>query len=218
MFSCPPDHLINRRFQVFVIAVDPDSFHTTSKQTPLDTIKLGLGYSQLRQRGAEHELDVLILATGFSTTKYLSAIDVTGRHGKRIDDAWKDGACAYLGITTAGFPNLFMIYGPNTNNGSILTLIESQVDYASRQIQRIADERLAWIDVRPEPMERYNEEIQRAIEGIAVWRAECHAYYRSASGRIVTQWPYSMSEYQKRTNQPDTDAYEVAPMVEAPAA
>jgi cation diffusion facilitator CzcD-associated flavoprotein CzcO len=168
--------------------------------------------------GKERRVDTLILATGFSTTKYLSAIDVTGRNGQRIDDAWKDGARAYLGITTAGFPNLFMIYGPNTNNGSILTLIESQVDYASRQIQRIADERLAWIDVRPEPMERYNEEIQRAIEGIAVWRAECHGYYRSASGRIVTQWPYSMSEYQKRTNQPDTDAYEVAPMVEAPAA
>ena len=104
--------------------------------------------------GKERRIDTLILATGFSTTKYLSAIDVTGRNGQRIDDAWSDGARAYLGITTSGFPNLFMLYGPNTNNGSILSMIESQVEYALRQIQRIVDEELAWVDVRPEPMDR----------------------------------------------------------------
>jgi cation diffusion facilitator CzcD-associated flavoprotein CzcO len=168
--------------------------------------------------GKARRVDTLILATGFSATKYLSAIDVTGRNGLRIDDAWNDGARAYLGITTAGFPNLFMLYGPNTNNGSILTMIESQVEYALRKIQRIANEGLAWIDVRPGPMERYNEEIQRGIEGVEVWQVECHGYYRSANGRIVTQWPFSMSEFQRRTSEPDDDAYEVAPFVEEPAA
>jgi cation diffusion facilitator CzcD-associated flavoprotein CzcO len=88
-------------------------------------------------------VDTLIFATGFATTKYLSAIEVAGRGGRRLDDAWRDGPWAYLGITTAGFPNLFMLYGPNTNNGSILEMIEAQVDYALRQIRRIADERLA---------------------------------------------------------------------------
>ena len=66
--------------------------------------------------GKARRLDTLIIATGFKTTKYLSAIDVTGRDGRHIDEAWSDGARAYLGITTAGFPNLFMLYGPNTNN------------------------------------------------------------------------------------------------------
>jgi cation diffusion facilitator CzcD-associated flavoprotein CzcO len=160
--------------------------------------------------GRRRRVDTLILATGFSATKYLSAIDVRGRGGRRIDDAWSDGARAYLGITTTGFPNLFMLYGPNTNNGSILTMIESQVDYALRQIQRIASEGLAWIDVRPEPMERYNDEVQQAIGRVAVWQADCNGYYRSPSGRIVTQWPYSMSAFRERTRKTDPEVYDTA--------
>ena len=73
--------------------------------------------------GGERRVDTLILASGFAATKYLSSIEVTGRGGRSLDDAWSDGAAAYLGMTTAGFPNLFMLYGPNTNNGSILTMI-----------------------------------------------------------------------------------------------
>jgi cation diffusion facilitator CzcD-associated flavoprotein CzcO len=165
--------------------------------------------------GAERQVDTLIIATGFSATKYLSAIDVVGRGGRNIAEAWNDGARAYLGITTAGFPNLFMLYGPNTNNGSILTMIESQVEYALGQIQHIADEGLAWIDVRPEPMERFNEEVQQAIAGISVWQADCNGYYRTPSGRIVTQWPYSMTEFRERTEKPDLDAFEVAPLERA---
>src|SRR5690606_38549387 len=76
--------------------------------------------------GVEREVDTIVYATGFQTTKYLAAIDVTGRDGVRLADAWADGAHAYLGITTAGFPNLFMLYGPNTNNGSIIYMIEAQ--------------------------------------------------------------------------------------------
>ncbi|MFP6624900.1 MAG: NAD(P)/FAD-dependent oxidoreductase, partial [Myxococcota bacterium] len=112
----------------------------------------------------------------------------------------------------AGFPNLFMLYGPNTNNGSILTMIEYQVDYSLQQIQRIANEGLAWIDVRPEVMERYNEEVQQAIAGIEVWQADCNGYYRTPSGRVVTQWPYSMSEFRERTSKIDPEGFEVAPL------
>ena len=160
--------------------------------------------------GTSRPVDVIVYATGFSATKYLSAIDVVGRNGLTIEEAWNDGARAYLGITTAGFPNLFMLYGPNTNNGSLITMIESQVDYALACIQRIADEQLAWIDVRPEPMERYNEEVQRAIDGVSVWQESCNGYYRSPSGRVVTQWPYSMTEFRERTRKPDESAFEVS--------
>ena len=162
--------------------------------------------------GRVRRVDTLIFATGFATTKYLSAIEVVGRGGRRIDDAWNDGATAYLGITTAGFPNLFMLYGPNTNNGSILSMIEAQVDYTVRQVERIAGEGLAWIDVRPEPMARYNEDVQAAIGRVSVWQADCRGYYRSPSGRVVTQWPYSMTEFRERCAKPDAEAYEVAPL------
>ena len=101
-----------------------------------------------------------------------------------------------------------MLYGPNTNNGSILAMIENQVDYVLRQIERIAREDLAWIDVKPEPMERYNDEIQRAIAGVEVWQAGCTDYYRTPSGRVVTQWPHSMPEMEQRSRGLDEDAYE----------
>ncbi len=159
--------------------------------------------------GDVREVDTIILATGFAATRYLSALDVVGRGGRRIDEVWNDGAQAYLGITTSGFPNLFMLYGPNTNNGSIVTMIEYQVEHVLAQLRRLANEAIAWVDVKPEPMARYNEEVQRAIAGVQVWQADCHGYYRSRTGRIVTQWPFSMAEFQRRTASIDRDAFEV---------
>jgi cation diffusion facilitator CzcD-associated flavoprotein CzcO len=159
--------------------------------------------------GKKRLFDTLIFATGFATTKYLSALDVRGRGGKRIDDAWNDGAIAYLGITTAGFPNLFMLYGPNTNNGSILEMIESQVAHVVAQVERIAGEGLAWVDVKPEAMIRFNDDIQRQIARVEVWQASCNGYYKAPSGRIVTQWPGSMSGYRARTSDLDREAFEV---------
>ncbi|CAN0266582.1 unnamed protein product, partial [Phaeothamnion confervicola] len=79
--------------------------------------------------GVEHELDTIVYSTGFETTTYLNALDVSGRDGVHLRDAWSDGAQAYLGITTSGFPNMFMLYGPNTNQGCILFMLEQQVQY-----------------------------------------------------------------------------------------
>ena len=122
-----------------------------------------------------------------------------------------DGAEAYLGITTTGFPNLFMLYGPNTNNGSILTMIEAQVEYTLGKVKQLRDEGLAWIDVRPEPQAAHNAWVQEAMADVAAWNAGCNGYYRSPSGRIVTQWPASMTAYVERTREPDAEAYASAP-------
>ena len=160
--------------------------------------------------GRERRVDTLIIATGFQATRYLSAIDVVGRGGVHIDQAWNDGAVAHLGVTTAGFPNLFMLYGPNTNNGSILAMIEYQVGYVMRLLELLGTQELAWVDVRPDVMHSYNEEVQRAIAGVSVWQAGCNGYYRTPSGRVVTQWPYSMTEYSNRAAAVDPSAFEVA--------
>ena len=159
--------------------------------------------------GTERPVDTIILATGYTASRYLTALDVVGRNGQHIADAWIDGAQAYLGITTTGFPNLFMLYGPNTNNGSILTMIEYQVEHVLAHLHRMVNDELRWVDVTPEAMRTYNDEIQQAIAGVVVWQAGCNGYYRSASGRIVTQWPYSMTEFQMRTAVIDPTAYEV---------
>src|SRR5262249_32669073 len=145
--------------------------------------------------GCAREVDAIIVATGFATTKYVSAIDVVGRGGFRIDDAWADGPVAHLGIMTSGFPNLFMLYGPNTNNGSIITMIEAQVDHVLAHVERLAHGEIRWADVRPDAMARYNDDIQDAIAHVRVWQADCNGYYKAPSGRIVTQWPFSMTEY-----------------------
>jgi cation diffusion facilitator CzcD-associated flavoprotein CzcO len=160
--------------------------------------------------GTHHRVDTVIAATGFETARFASAIAVTGRSGLALADAWADGAQAYLGITTSGFPNLFMMYGPNTNNGVILHMLECQADYIVRQVGRMDREHLTWMDVRPEVMERYNRRIQADLDTIDVWQpGVCNNYIRAANGRIVTQWPHGMGTYREWTSMPDADAYEV---------
>jgi cation diffusion facilitator CzcD-associated flavoprotein CzcO len=159
--------------------------------------------------GTARKVDTILLATGFDTTRFLSAIPVTGRAGRSLDEAWSDAPEAYLGVTVSGFPNLFMLYGPNTNNGSIIFQIECQVDYLLRHIQRMDAQKLAWIDVKPDAMADYNHRLQGDLNRVAVWNSgSCRDYYRTASGRIVTQWPHSMGRYREVTSISDADAYE----------
>jgi cation diffusion facilitator CzcD-associated flavoprotein CzcO len=158
--------------------------------------------------GVEHEFDTLVIATGFQTTRFLSAIAVTGRDGIELEQAWADGAHAYLGISTAGFPNLFMLYGPNTNNGSIIYMLECQAEYAVRAVEWMDRDGVAWMDVKPAVEAEYNAGLQHDLDTVGVWGAgNCHNYYRGAGGYIVTQWPHSMSEYRLRTERFDEDAY-----------
>jgi cation diffusion facilitator CzcD-associated flavoprotein CzcO len=160
--------------------------------------------------GRVRPVDTIILATGFEATRYTSAIEVVGRDGVRLEDAWRDGAAAYLGVTTAGFPNMFMLYGPNTNNGSILTMIEAQVGHILDHLHRLTEMGAAWVDVRPEVMAAYNQEIQAAIDGVTVWGAGCNGYYRTPEGRVVTQWPHTMGEFQRRCAEADWDGFVLA--------
>jgi len=203
-----PEHPFGCKRPLFSNAYYP-AFNELNLELVTDPIARVTERSVITDDGNEREVDTIVIATGFATTKYLSAIDVVGRRGCRLDDAWNDGPVAYLGITTSGFPNLLMLYGPNTNNGSILSMLEFQVDHVLTHLRRLANDGIAWIDVKPEAMRRYNDEVQEAIAGVRVWQADCHGYYRSASGRIVTQWPFSMIEYERRTTALDLDAFEV---------
>ncbi len=157
--------------------------------------------------GRHREFDAIVCATGFHTTEYLSVIPVTGRAGIRLVDSWADGAQAYLGVTVAGFPNLFMLYGPNTNNGSILHMIECQIGYIVRHLERMRRDHIASIAVDRHAMDTYNEQIQRRLDDIDVWNAGCSTYYRGPSGRIVTQWPGNMASYTAATSVDDADSY-----------
>ncbi len=198
-FGCKRPLFSNRYYPIFN---RPNMELVTDKITGMSET------SVITADGKEREVDVVIAATGFQVTRYLSAINVVGRKGERLDDAWSDGAQAYLGITTHGFPNLFMLYGPNTNNGSILFMLERQVEYILKQIQRVESEALAWIDVRADVEIDYNDTMQRDITSVKVWQADCGHYYNAKSGRMVTQWPHDLDEYTARIRADDAEAYE----------
>ena len=159
--------------------------------------------------GIERELDVIVFATGYRVDQFASRIPITGRGGRSLDEAWVDGARAHLGITTSGFPNLFILYGPNTNQGSLIAMIEFEAQYTVKMLQAMDAADVDWVDVRPEVMDAYNETLQESIAAVDVWHAGCSHYYLSPSGRIVTQYPYSMFTYRDAVAEPDLEQFEL---------
>jgi cyclohexanone monooxygenase len=149
--------------------------------------------------GEEHQVDTIIYGTGFRANDYLTALDVYGANGRRLRDDWRDGAEAYLGLTVSGYPNLFLLYGPNTNGvNSILFMHEAQVHYVMGALRRMVRRGIAALDVRRAVMDRYNRVIQGAMDG-TVWTAGCSNYFRTPAGKVVTQLPYSGGRYWLRT-------------------
>jgi len=159
--------------------------------------------------GRERPVDTILLATGYETQKYVSVIDVTGRDGLEIDDAWESGPEAYFGVSTSGFPNLFMLYGPNTNGGnSLILMLEFQVDYVLRLIDEADRAGVDWIDVRRDVMDEYNAGLQQDIERVSVWKTGANDYYRAPSGKIVTQWPHGFAVYKEQVSKDDLSSFD----------
>lgn len=152
--------------------------------------------------GTLHEADVLIWGTGFAATDFLGGITVTGRGGTDLGEVWAEGAHAHLGITVPGFPNLFCVYGPNTNLGgsSIIGMLEAQAGWIAQVARRIADGPDPALEVRPDVAATYDREMQARL-GDSVW-AGCDNWY-SDGGRITTNWPGLVAEYQSRLRQVD---------------
>ncbi|WP_433240865.1 flavin-containing monooxygenase [Streptosporangium sp. CA-135522] len=155
------------------------------------------------------EADVIVYATGFQSTDFLAPIDVTGRRGRRLGEAWKGGAEAYLGIAVPHFPNLFLLYGPNTNLGhnSIVFMIECQVGYIMGCLPHLA--RRGPMEVRPEAMEVWRRSLDQAMETM-VWEAGCTSWYKTATGRVTNNWPAPTTVYRRITRAPRPAAFHFA--------
>jgi len=137
--------------------------------------------------GVEHPADVLVMATGFQPTNFLATLEVVGRGGRTIHEVWDGEPRAFLGITVHGFPNFYMLYGPNTNGGEIVHHLERQAEYVVRAVRRMMRERVTAVEVRAGAVDTYNRWLERRFAGTA-WPVS-NNYYKSPSGRIVTQWP-----------------------------
>jgi cation diffusion facilitator CzcD-associated flavoprotein CzcO len=162
--------------------------------------------------GDEHHADTIIWGTGFTATDFLTPMTVTGRGGRSLQEAWRDGAEAYLGVSVAGFPNLFLLYGPNTNLGhnSIVYMLESQFRYVLQAVRRLADAGPAALEVRPEVQRRFNEWVQARVTE-TVWNRGCTNWYRTASGKNTNNWPDFTFAYRARTRRFAVDDYDLAP-------
>lgn len=153
--------------------------------------------------GREHPLDTLIFGTGFHTTEFLTPMKVTGTEGRDLNDVWSAGAVAYLGLSVAGFPNFFLLYGPNTNLGhnSILFMIEQQVGYVLAALDELDRRGAVSMDVTEGAQARWDREMLRRA-GDTVWAEGCHSWYKTDDGRITNNWIGHTTEYRRRLRRP----------------
>ena len=159
--------------------------------------------------GTARRADAIVFGTGFRSTEFLTPMRVVGRHGIDLHERWSDGAQAHLGITVSGFPNLFLLYGPNTNLGhnSIVFMLERQIAYALTCIRALVEDDLAWIDVRDDVEAASNAVLQRRLRR-TVWAAGCHSWYKTATGRITNNWAGPTAAYWWRTARPRLGDFE----------
>lgn len=141
--------------------------------------------------GDQHDLDVIVMATGFDAANYLGNFTVTGEGGVELHEQWVGEPQAFLGLMVPGFPNFFMLYGPNTNSAPLVSFYEAQARFAARAISGLR--RRHAVQVSPAITRRYNDWLQSRLAR-TVW-AETRSYFRARGGRIVSQWPFSASCY-----------------------
>ena len=151
---------------------------------------------------------MLILGTGFQVTQYLSKVHIVGKDGVTLDDAWRTSLRNYLGISISGFPNLFLLMGPNTGLGhnSMIFMIEAQARYAARAVATLIDRKLSYLDVRPEAEAAFRAQLARKMEH-TVWTTGCSSWYQTPDGEVFL-WPAASVDYWWRTRKLDLAAYE----------
>jgi cation diffusion facilitator CzcD-associated flavoprotein CzcO len=193
------------------ILISDDYYQTLAREnvevvtTPIERVSED---AIVTRDGKSHPADVIILATGFESTSFLVPMRVEGIGGRVLEEVWRDGAEAYLGISVAGFPNFFMLYGPNTNLGhnSIIFMLECQVRYIMDCVRTLAARDLAYLDVRADAMQAYNQRLRASLER-SVWAKTGKSWYKRADGRITNNWSGTTVAYWWWTRRADLRRY-----------
>lgn len=162
--------------------------------------------------GTRHEVDAIIYGTGFQATEFLTPMTVTGLDGLDLNEAWKDGAEAYKGMSVSGFPNLFILYGPNTNlaHSSIIFMLEAQVRYVMQCVRMLMDPGLAFMNVKAQQQAAYGQRMQDQLQR-SVWVAGCNSWYVNKSGKVTNNWPGFTFSFRLMTGKLDLQDYELEP-------
>lgn len=192
-----------------------DDYYPAMRQPNVELVTEGIesiGPQGVRTRdGVERKVDAIVYGTGFDVTRYMAPLRIVGRQGRVLNERWREKPGSYLGITVSGFPNLFMLMGPNTGLGhnSMIFMIEAQARYAVQCIQALRSRDLRWLDVRPEVQDAFTDALQEKL-GQTVWQSGgCHSWYQSASGYNATLWPGSTLDYWLRTRRVHLGDYTV---------
>ncbi len=202
-----PDHVLGCK-RVLISADYYSTFERPNVELFTQGVRELTEHGVIAEDGSERPTDVVILSTGFQTTRFLAPMEIRGEGGLDLNEVWRDGAEAYLGMTVAGFPNLFIMYGPNTNlgSGSIIYQLESQMNYivdAVRRLQRNGG-RLA---VRAAVQRSFDSEVQERLS-TSVWQTGCSNWYVDENGRDSQNWPGFTLEYRWRTRRLNPSDYE----------
>ncbi len=162
--------------------------------------------------GRERPCDAIVFATGFDAFNAAAGMTIRGRGGRTLAADWADGPEGYLGVAVSGYPNLFLIMGPNSGLGhnSVLVMIEAQTRYIARCLDWLDRGRLPTVEVRPEVQRAWNEDLQRRFRrtvwqdkpGGSRWQLPCTSWYVNAAGRNTTLWPGLSAEYRLALRRP----------------
>ncbi len=196
------------------IVLDNGGWARTLKRDDVDLVTTPI--TEVTERGVVtadgtlHDADVIVYATGFTASKFLTPMKVVGVGGVDLHEQWDGNARAYLGVTIPHFPNFFCLYGPNTNivvNGSIIYFSECEVNYVTESVRMLLADGLRAMDCKPEVHDAYNVRIDEGNLQMAWGISKVNSWYKSPSGRVAQNWPFSLLEYWQQTRAPDPDDY-----------
>lgn len=161
--------------------------------------------------GVERPADAIVLATGFASHDFVAPMQIAGSGGRTLDEAWSEVARAYLGLSVPGFPNMFLLYGPNTNggSGSVVNTLECGIGHVLAALGEMERAQAARIEVKPEVAEGFDRDLRTALAG-TVWHSGCSNWYVDENGNDPSNWPWTWTAYRRRTRELAPGAYELA--------
>lgn len=166
----------------------------------------------IKTSGGHHDLDLIAFATGFETTGWRWSVDVQGRGGRQLNTVWKDYPEAYLGITVTDFPNLFVLYGPNTNLGhnAITFMLERQVEYVVKALDGLAETDKAAMAPSRAAQDRFNAQVQADLEKTVWADPACNSWYKNEHGKITQNWSSHTRDYAAAVAEVKFEDYELS--------